>query len=60
MSFPNYGIYLMENMFFVGPGLEKSEIAKEYRNQILDFKLRLQVKAGFTGCAQVYENCHFI
>lgn len=42
------------DMSVVGPRPERPEIAKQYYESIPDFKLRLQVKAGLTGYAQVY------
>ena len=41
-------------MSFVGPRPERPEIAEQYYKTMPDFKLRLQVKAGLTGYAQVY------
>ena len=38
----------------VGPRPERPEIAADYEKILPDFKLRLQVKAGLTGYAQVY------
>ena len=45
---------LIGDMSFVGPRPERPEIAEEYYNTIPGFFLRLQVKAGLTGYAQVY------
>ena len=42
------------DMSVVGPRPERPEIAEEYYKTMPDFKLRLQVKAGLTGYAQVY------
>ena len=42
------------DMSFVGPRPERPEIADELSKQISAFHLRLQVKAGLTGYAQVY------
>ena len=41
-------------MSIVGPRPERPEIAEQYYKSMPDFKLRLQVKAGLTGYAQVY------
>ncbi len=45
---------LKGDMSIVGPRPERPEIAEQYYQTIPDFKLRLQVKAGLTGYAQVY------
>lgn len=45
---------LLGHMSIVGPRPERPEIALQYENQIPEFKLRLQVKAGLTGMAQIY------
>ncbi len=42
------------DMSFVGPRPERPEIAEQYDKTMPDFKMRLQVKAGLTGYAQVY------
>ena len=41
-------------MSVVGPRPERPEIAEQYYETMPDFRLRLQVKAGLTGYAQVY------
>lgn len=45
---------LKGEMSIVGPRPERPEIAEKYYETTPDFKLRLQVKAGLTGYAQVY------
>lgn len=45
---------LSGSMSIVGPRPERPEIAAEYEKHIPEFSLRLQVKAGLTGYAQVY------
>ena len=45
---------LKGDMTIVGPRPERPEIAAEYEKQLPEFALRLQVKAGLTGYAQVY------
>lgn len=42
------------DMSVVGPRPERPEIAEQYYEVMPDFKLRLQVKAGLTGYAQIY------
>lgn len=42
------------SMSIVGPRPERPEIAAEYEESMPEFALRLQVKAGLTGYAQVY------
>ena len=42
------------DMSVVGPRPERPEIAEQYYEIMPDFRLRLQVKAGLTGYAQVY------
>ena len=41
-------------MSVVGPRPERPEIAEQYEKEIPEFSLRLKVKAGLTGYAQVY------
>ena len=45
---------LRGDMSLVGPRPERPEIAAEYEKFLPEFNLRLQVKAGLTGYAQVY------
>lgn len=42
------------DMSVVGPRPERPEIAEQYYQSMPEFKLRLQVKAGLTGYAQIY------
>lgn len=42
------------DMTMVGPRPERPEIAEEYERELPEFKLRLKVKAGLTGYAQIY------
>ncbi|MCR5073559.1 MAG: exopolysaccharide biosynthesis polyprenyl glycosylphosphotransferase [Clostridiales bacterium] len=42
------------DMSLVGPRPERPEIAEIYEKFLPDFKLRLQVKPGLTGYAQIY------
>ena len=45
---------LSGSMSIVGPRPERPEIAKQYEEELPEFRLRLQCKAGLTGYAQVY------
>ena len=42
------------DMSIVGPRAERPEIAEQYCKELPEFDMRLQVKAGLTGYAQVY------
>ena len=42
------------SMSIVGPRPERPEIADQYEQELPEFRLRLQAKAGLTGYAQVY------
>ena len=42
------------DMSLVGPRPERPEIAEKYSEDLPEFRLRLQVRAGLTGYAQVY------
>ena len=41
-------------MSIVGPRPERPEISAQYEQELPEFRLRLQAKAGLTGYAQVY------
>ena len=45
---------LKGDMTIVGPRPERPEIAKQYEEELPEFAMRLKVKAGLTGYAQVY------
>lgn len=45
---------LLGDMTIVGPRPERPEIAAQYEKEMPEFRLRLQVKAGLTGLAQIY------
>ena len=51
---PQFFNILKGDMSIVGPRPERPEIAEQYRKELPAFDLRLQVKAGLTGYAQVY------
>lgn len=45
---------LLGDMTIVGPRPERPEIAAQYEKEMPEFRLRLQVKAGLTGLAQIF------
>ena len=45
---------LKGDMTICGPRPERPEIAAQYEEELPEFRLRLQAKAGLTGLAQVY------
>lgn len=51
---PQFINILKGDMSIVGPRPERPELAARYKKEIPAFSLRLQVKAGLTGTAQVY------
>ena len=51
---PQFINILKGDMSFVGPRPERPQIAAEYEKELPEFRLRLQVKCGLTGYAQVY------
>lgn len=51
---PNLINILKGDLSIVGPRAERPELAEEYQKQLPEFALRLQIKAGLTGYAQVY------
>lgn len=51
---PQLFCVLRGHMGMVGPRPERPEIAAQYEETLPEFGLRLQVKAGLTGYAQVY------
>ena len=51
---PQFFNILHGDMSIVGPRPERPEIAELYEKELPEFALRLQVKAGLTGYAQVY------
>lgn len=51
---PQLFCILFGTMSVVGPRPERPEIAAQYEEEMPEFALRLQVKAGLTGYAQVY------
>lgn len=53
-EFPQLINVLKGDMSIVGPRPERPEIEKQYLDELPEFGLRLQVKAGLTGYAQVF------
>lgn len=51
---PNLINIFMGDLSVVGPRAERPELAEEYQKELPEFALRLQIKAGLTGYAQVY------
>lgn len=51
---PQLFCILFGTMSIVGPRPERPEIAVQYEEEMPEFALRLQAKAGLTGYAQVY------
>lgn len=45
---------LKGEMSFVGPRPERPELVEKYKEELPDYELRLQVRAGLTGYAQVH------
>ena len=45
---------LKGDMSLVGPRPERPEIAEQYEKELPEFRLRLRVKAGLTGYAQIH------
>lgn len=45
---------LKGDMSFVGPRPERPELVEQYCRELPEFSLRMDVKAGLTGYAQVY------
>lgn len=53
-EFPQLLNVIKGDMSIVGPRPERPEIEEEYLKELPEFGLRLKVKAGLTGYAQVF------
>lgn len=51
---PQFLNVIKGDMAIVGPRPERPEIARVYESKLPEFSLRLQVRAGITGYAQIY------
>ena len=51
---PQLFCIIQGSLSIVGPRPERPEIAEQYEEEMPEFALRLQAKAGLTGLAQVY------
>lgn len=51
---PQFFNIIKGDLSIVGPRAERPELAAEYEQELPEFALRLQAKAGLTGYAQVY------
>ena len=52
---PQFINVIKGDMAIVGPRPERPEIARVYESKLPEFSLRLQVRAGITGYAQIYS-----